>query len=74
MNATSSRSHAVFTINISSKNKNTGNIKRAKLVLVDLAGSEKISKTGAVGLRLDEAKRIGITSRQDWIQKRKFRI
>ena len=61
MNATSSRSHAIFTININSKNKNSGSIKRAKLVLVDLAGSEKISKTGAVGLRLDEAKKINLS-------------
>jgi hypothetical protein len=27
-------------------------------VLVDLAGSEKVSKTGAEGLRLEEAKNI----------------
>lgn len=27
-------------------------------VLVDLAGSEKVSKTGAAGMRLEEAKKI----------------
>jgi kinesin family protein 5 len=32
--------------------------KTGKLYLVDLAGSEKISKTGAKGDRLDEAKNI----------------
>jgi kinesin family protein 5 len=32
--------------------------KRSKLFLVDLAGSEKISKTGAEGERLEEAKKI----------------
>lgn len=40
------------------KNTIDGSIKRGKLHLVDLAGSEKISKTGAVGNLLDEAKSI----------------
>lgn len=35
-----------------------GSIKSAKLNLVDLAGSERISKTGAVGKILEEAKKI----------------
>lgn len=33
-------------------------LKEGKLYLVDLAGSEKVSKTGAEGLLLDEAKKI----------------
>jgi kinesin family member 5 len=33
-------------------------VKTGKLYLVDLAGSEKISKTGATGTTLDEAKMI----------------
>lgn len=58
MNLTSSRSHSIFTINIHQQNKKDGSAKNSKLVLVDLAGSEKISKTGATGLTLEEAKTI----------------
>lgn len=54
-NAESSRSHSIFTININIKGKST---RQGKLYLVDLAGSEKISKTGASGARLEEAKTI----------------
>lgn len=35
--------------------------KSGKFYLVDLAGSEKISKTGAAGKRLDEAKTINLS-------------
>jgi len=38
----------------SSSSSNTTDV----LFLVDLAGSEKVSKTGAKGLRLEEAKNI----------------
>jgi kinesin family member 5 len=31
---------------------------RSTLTIVDLAGSERVDKTGAVGARLDEAKKI----------------
>uniref|UniRef100_A0A8C7KCV5 Kinesin heavy chain n=1 Tax=Oncorhynchus kisutch TaxID=8019 RepID=A0A8C7KCV5_ONCKI len=48
MNEHSSRSHSIFLINIKQEN----------LYLVDLAGSEKVSKTGAEGAVLDEAKNI----------------
>jgi kinesin family protein 5 len=58
MNAESSRSHSIFIMNISQKNLEDGSIKTGKLYLVDLAGSEKISKTGAKGTTLDEAKNI----------------
>lgn len=55
MNATSSRSHLVFSIVINSRNKQTGQRTIGKLSLVDLAGSERVSKTGADKERLKEA-------------------
>lgn len=55
MNATSSRSHLVFSIVINSRNKQTGQRTVGKLSLVDLAGSERVSKTGADKERLKEA-------------------
>ncbi|CAD8078565.1 unnamed protein product [Paramecium primaurelia] len=48
LNALSSRSHLILTIQMG----------RAKLYLVDLAGSEKVNKTGAIGETLQEAKKI----------------
>ncbi|CAK83526.1 unnamed protein product (macronuclear) [Paramecium tetraurelia] len=48
LNALSSRSHLILTIQMG----------RAKLHLVDLAGSEKVNKTGAIGETLQEAKKI----------------
>ena len=57
MNAESSRSHSVFQLIISQKNAN-GSTKSGKLNFIDLAGSEKISKTGARGETLEEAKKI----------------
>lgn len=58
MNEGSSRSHMIFMMSISQNNLNDMSAKTGKLCLVDLAGSEKISKTGAEGKTLDEAKRI----------------
>lgn len=58
MNAESSRSHSILSINVTQNDKNSGRIKRGNLFLVDLAGSEKVSKTGAKGARLEEAKNI----------------
>jgi len=58
MNAESSRSHSIFILSIQQKNLKEGSLKSGKLYLVDLAGSEKISKTGAQGTTLDEAKMI----------------
>jgi hypothetical protein len=57
MNATSSRSHCVFCIMVDMRS-DEGSTKSGKLNLVDLAGSEKISKTGAQGETLEEAKKI----------------
>lgn len=69
MNATSSRSHSIFTINleqiVTESKTNTLNdnpaIKKGKLNLVDLAGSERQNKTGATGDRLKEATKINLS-------------
>ncbi|ESO07775.1 hypothetical protein HELRODRAFT_75911 [Helobdella robusta] len=67
MNEHSSRSHSVFLINVKQENIETQKKLSGKLYLVDLAGSEKVciylfiihvSKTGAEGAVLDEAKNI----------------
>uniref|UniRef100_A0A672NMF7 Kinesin-like protein n=1 Tax=Sinocyclocheilus grahami TaxID=75366 RepID=A0A672NMF7_SINGR len=58
MNEHSSRSHSIFLINVKQENSQTEQKLSGKLFLVDLAGSEKVSKTGAEGALLDEAKNI----------------
>ncbi|XP_056101006.1 kinesin-1 heavy chain isoform X2 [Rhinichthys klamathensis goyatoka] len=58
MNEHSSRSHSIFQINVKQENTQTEQKLSGKLYLVDLAGSEKVSKTGAEGAVLDEAKNI----------------
>lgn len=58
MNDTSSRSHMAFIITLYQNNLKDASAKSGKIILVDLAGSEKISKTGAEGKLLDEAKQI----------------
>ena len=58
MNEHSSRSHSVFLIDVRQENQKTQKKLSGKLYLVDLAGSEKVSKTGAEGNTLDEAKNI----------------
>ncbi|XP_078608781.1 kinesin-like protein KIF15 isoform X2 [Branchiostoma floridae x Branchiostoma japonicum] len=57
MNRESSRSHAVFTLTIESKEKKGGvmNIRCSQLNLVDLAGSERQKDTHTAGVRLKEA-------------------
>merc|ERR1719160_1170014 len=62
MNATSSRSHAVFTVKVQhldgpkpiDPDKDNRKALNAKINLVDLAGSERQSKTGAEGATLKE--------------------
>jgi hypothetical protein len=57
MNATSSRSHAVLTLYLESRDvddKDGYTKKVSKLHLVDLAGSERAKATGATGARLKE--------------------
>jgi hypothetical protein len=65
MNATSSRSHSLFTVRIETSAAVQGgeeqHIKAGKLNLVDLAGSERQSKTEAVGERLKEAQKINLS-------------
>jgi len=61
MNATSSRSHAVFLVTMETADAQPdgkSKILVGKLNLVDLAGSERQSKTGATGQRLKEATKI----------------
>ena len=65
MNATSSRSHSIFTIYIETaeEDEKTGEqrIRAGKMHLVDLAGSERQSKTESTGERLKEAQKINLS-------------
>ena len=63
MNADSSRSHSIFTINVEmmQTSGNDQHIRKGKLNLVDLAGSERQSKTQATGDRLREANKINLS-------------
>jgi len=64
MNATSSRSHAIFTITIERSEKGLDgqqHLRMGKLHMVDLAGSERQAKTGAAGDRLKEANNINLS-------------
>ncbi|KAJ8985878.1 hypothetical protein NQ317_006252 [Molorchus minor] len=61
MNDISSRSHAIFTITIESKNRIDNKTTVGKLNLVDLAGSERASRTQATGERLREASNINLS-------------
>ena len=61
LNQTSSRSHSIMILEVTQTFKKENLIKRGLLNLVDLAGSEKISKTGAVGETLEEAKKINLS-------------
>jgi kinesin family protein 1 len=62
MNETSSRSHAIFTLFLTSNRfDSTSNLsteKAARISLVDLAGSERANSTGATGARLKEGANI----------------
>eukprot|EP00730_Choanoeca_flexa_P007329 TRINITY_DN12314_c0_g1_i1.p1 TRINITY_DN12314_c0_g1~~TRINITY_DN12314_c0_g1_i1.p1 ORF type:complete len:1647 (+),score=500.84 TRINITY_DN12314_c0_g1_i1:66-5006(+) len=62
MNSTSSRSHAVFSLIFTQRQKvpNSDVIteKQSKISLVDLAGSERADSTGATGARLKEGANI----------------
>ncbi|KAA0156178.1 hypothetical protein FNF31_05948 [Cafeteria roenbergensis] len=57
-NAASSRSHAIMRVHVEINNRAMRTTQSSMLQLVDLAGSEQVSKTGATGTRLEEAKHI----------------
>ena len=57
MNDVSSRSHAIFTVNIKVINQE-GSTTKAKFHLVDLAGSERSKKTKTTGQRFKEGVKI----------------
>lgn len=59
-NERSSRSHTIFIIEVI-QTQSDGSKKQGRLHLVDLAGSERISKTGATGKTLQEAKQINLS-------------
>ncbi|KAJ8323807.1 hypothetical protein O5D80_007692 [Batrachochytrium dendrobatidis] len=64
MNATSSRSHSIFSITVEAAEigeDGEEKLRAGKLHLVDLAGSERQSKTGATGDRLKEATKINLS-------------
>merc|ERR1712000_405803 len=65
MNEHSSRSHAIFIVNIEcSTSDNTGNkpnIRVGKLNMVDLAGSERQGKTRSTGQRFQESTKINLS-------------
>jgi kinesin family protein C1 len=54
MNATSSRSHSVFTLNITAMHVERNQLVRGTLNLVDLAGSERLDRSNATGQRQKE--------------------
>ena len=51
MNRESSRSHAIFSLSVQSKQIENGNsiLKKSKIHFVDLAGSERQKSTAALG-------------------------
>lgn len=61
LNMTSSRSHAIFTIMVESKNHCSNFTTFGKLNFVDLAGSERLSRTKVTGEMLKEASHINLS-------------
>ncbi|RCH78021.1 kinesin-like nuclear fusion protein, partial [Rhizopus stolonifer] len=58
LNERSSRSHSVFTLQLTGENTRTGERSSGLLNLIDLAGSERLSMSGSVGDRLKETQAI----------------
>jgi len=58
MNEHSSRSHAVFILQLDQVNIATQSKRSSKLMMVDLAGSEKVRKTNTTGQILKEAQQV----------------
>jgi len=61
MNATSSRSHSVFTLHMTSMHEGENKVVRGTLHLVDLAGSERLDRSGAIGQRAKESVAINLS-------------
>ena len=61
MNATSSRSHTVFTIYVAQHDRGTGQSTQSALNFVDLAGSERLSRSESTGQRMSEALSINLS-------------
>ena len=63
MNATSSRSHSIFSIIVENQEEANGKVttRVGKLNLVDLAGSERQSKTGVSGIEREQAININLS-------------
>ena len=61
LNHTSSRSHCILILEVPHSFKKEKLTKKGSLNLLDLAGRVKISKTGAIGLTLEEAKKINLS-------------
>ena len=60
-NRESSRSHAIFSINVEGKEKASGvqeQIIQSKFSMVDLAGSERAANTNNKGIRMVEGAKI----------------
>ena len=60
-NERSSRSHSVFTLQITGRNENTDQTTQGVLNLVDLAGSERIGNSNTTGERLKETQSINLS-------------
>ena len=58
MNATSSRSHSIFSVTVNGRHSGTGQTTHGKLHLVDLAGSERVKKSEVSGQGMAEAQHI----------------
>jgi len=58
MNEHSSRSHAVFILQLTKTDKRLQKRKLSRLFLVDLAGSEQVDRSGVTGQALQEAMKI----------------
>lgn len=58
MNEHSSRSHAIFCLHLTGRNRLNGQTLVGQLSLVDLAGSERPDRSGAQGDRLKETQAI----------------
>lgn len=60
-NQASSRSHCIFTVLLVQKQVNSDTVKKSKFHFVDLAGSERVSRTGADGVVLQQARYINVS-------------